>query len=152
MAEGVPADTETVTDDVPEISPDEALYRRCVPGWFRQRDNRPSVNDFMPRAWVSEERPGDIDGLSVTRRLLTTLEQAATCPITGRKFHVAQIMVEFVESLDLSVESRPVAHDRGHSIIPELNSLDRRYQDGEVWMQERAKQLRDNAEIVFVST
>ncbi len=150
MAEGVPADT--VTDDVPEISLDEPLYRRCVPGWFRKRDNKPSVRDFMPRPWKSEERPGDVDGLSVTRPLLTTLVQAATCPITGRKYHVARIMVEFVLSLDLSVESRPVPHDRGHSIIPELNSLDRRYEDGEVWMQERAKQLRDNAEIVFIST
>ena len=106
----------------------------------------------MPRPWISEDRPGDVDGLSVTRPLLTTLEQAATCPVTGRKYHVAQIMVEFVGSLDLSVESRPVAHDRGHSIIPELNSRDRRNQEREVWMQERAKQLRDNARMVFLVT
>ncbi len=150
MAEGVPADT--VTDNVPDISPDESLYRRCVPGWFRHRDNMPSINDFMPRPWISEEQSGDKDGLSVTRPILTTLQQAATCPITGSKFHVAQIKVGLVESLDLSVESKPVEHDRGHSIIPELNSLDRRYEDAEIWMKERAKQLRDNAEIVFIST
>jgi hypothetical protein len=151
MAEGVPADADTVPD-VPDISPDEALYRRCLPGWYSPKAKRPSISDFMPRSWVSEDRPGDVDGLSVTRPRLTPVEDAATCPRTGKNFHVAEITVELVTALDLSVEPRPLPHDRGHSIIPELNSLDQRDPVREMWMKERAMQLQDNARMVFMAS
>jgi len=145
MAEGVPADTETAPDDVPDISPDESLYRRCVPGFQARGVNRPSIRDFRPR-------PIDVDGLSVTRPRLTSLEQAATCPNTGKKYHVAEITVELLTRLDLSAQKWPLSHDRGHAVIPELNSRNRGDPEREVWMEERAKQLVDNARMVFSAT
>ena len=46
---------------------------------------------------------------------------------------------------------RPLAHDQGHALIPELNSLDQRDPDRGVWMEEKAKQLQDNARMVFLA-
>ena len=152
MADGVPADTEMAPEDVPDISPDESLYRRCVPGWRAPGVKRPSVRDFRPRRWESNEQPGDVDGLSVTRPRLANLEKVKTCPKTGKKFHVAEITVELVTSLDLTVEKRPLVRNHGHALIPELNSLDQRDPAREVWMEERAKRLMNNALMVFLAS
>ena len=104
----------------------------------------------MPRAWVSKDRPGDTDGLSVTRAKFTTPRDASICPIHGTKYHVAKLTVQFVQGLELSVKKKPLHLDPGHAIIPELNSLDRQDPDKETWMKEKAKQLRDHATMVLI--
>lgn len=138
--------------DVPAMSPDESIYRRCLRGWFSLKKGMPSIRDFMPRAWESEKRKGDVDGLSVDRAHLTGIEQAATCPWTGKKHHVAKLTLEFVESLELSVKAMPISGNRGHALIPELNSIDRRDPEREVWIKERAKRLQDSAQMVYNPT
>jgi len=106
--------------------------------------------DFLPRPWESEESPGDTDGLSVTRAKFTTPQVASICPITRKKYHVAELTVRFVQGLELSVKKKPLPHDPGHAIIPELNSLDRRDADKETRMKEKAIQLRDHATMVLI--
>lgn len=137
--------------DVPAMSPQESIYRRCLRGGFSLKKGTPNFRDFMPRAWESEERKGDVDGLSVSRARLTGIKQAAKCPRTGNEHHVAKLTLEFVESLELSVEPMPIPGNRGHAVIPELNSIDRRDADREVWIMERAKRLRDSAQMVYIA-
>ena len=137
-------------DSVPDISSDETIYRRCVTGWFKEKTRRPSIMDFMPRPWKSDDHPGDFDGLSVARSRLTEPDAVSTCPIFGTLYHVAELEVRFIQGLDLTVEKKPLPHDRAHAVIPELNSLARRDADREAWMDERAKKLRDKATMVHI--
>lgn len=138
-------------DSAPDISPDETVYRRCVTGWFKEKTRQPSIMDFMPRPWKSDERPGDSDGLSVARSILTSPAAVSMCPISGKPYHVAELEVRFIQGLDLTVEKKPLPHDRAHAIIAQLNSLDRKDVDREAWMKERAKKLRDKAIMVHIA-
>lgn len=136
------------------VDSSESVYRRCVPGWFSPNAKQPAIRDFMPRHWESDERPGDSDGLSVTRPAVSKAspEEASLCPMTGKRFHVAEVSVAFIQShpMGLTVVPDGKPHDAGHAIIPQLNSVDRREPDKETWMEERAKKLRENAKMVFV--
>lgn len=130
----------------------EWIFRRCVFDWFRHKDCLPAVKNFMPRAWVSDQLRGDVDGLSVTRPAITndTPERASCCPFSGKHFHVAKLLVTTIESAGLTVIADAQPHDKGHALIPELNSLDRRDPDKEAWMEERAKRLREAAQMVHI--
>jgi len=149
MASEPPSANES-TDSIPDTSPEETIYRRCARVSSSGKKRPPAISHFMPRAWVSEDRPGDTDGLSVTRSKFTTPQAASICPIHGTQYHVVELKVRFVQGLDLSVEKKPLPHDRGHAVIPELNSLDRRDTDKEIWMKEKAKQLHAHARMVLI--
>ena len=98
---------------------------------------------FMPRPWVSAEKRGDHDGISVDRAALTTISAAATRPDNGNKAHLCEFGVKDVRRLRLTVEPKQLLNSPAHSVIPELNSIDRRNQVKELWMEEQAIALRD---------
>jgi|GEM_PF-5834288 len=110
--------------EVPPISGDEYLYRRLLPGpWCRDPENTVIPQRyFMPRAWQSPQRPGDADGISVNRSLLTSLDRASRRPDTGESVPVARFAVADVHRLGLTVRPEPIAADPSHAVIPELNS------------------------------
>lgn len=136
---------------VPPVDNEERLYRRLLPSsWYKRGRESPIPQVmFMPRKWVSDERPGDPDGISVNRALLTDVETAATRPDNQKKIPVAEFGVADVTGLGLSVEPKPLNVDRSHAVIPELNSLDRRDMVKEAQMDEWAHALRENAIIVY---
>ena len=138
-------------DQVPPVQNDERLYRRLlIGGWYKSGRPRPIPQKFfMPRAWVSEERRGDYDGLSVNRAMLTDIETAATRPDTGQKVHLAEFGVSDVQQVGLTVVPKPLVNDRSHAVIPELNSNDRRDLKKEARMEEWAIALRDRAILVY---
>ncbi|MBI1374286.1 MAG: hypothetical protein GC159_16340 [Phycisphaera sp.] len=150
MAEGTGSNS-TIPASVPPVGDDERLYRRVPSEWYNPRKGTKPIPQraFMPRPWVSEDKPGDMTGLSVSRADLTTVDHAATMPHNGKKAHLAEFGVSDVVELQLTVKTDPLADDLGHSLIPELNSLDRRDPDKEARMEEWAIALRDSATIVY---
>ncbi len=115
----------------------------------------------MPRPWVSVERPGDTDGLSVDLASLTDVETAATRPDNGKKAILLAIEVSKVYRIEVSKVHRewltvkpapvlpPLPPNPAHAVIPELNSIDGQDPEYEIRMQEWAIKLRDGSRIVY---
>jgi hypothetical protein len=132
---------------VPPVQKDERLYRRLLlGGWYKTgRPNPIPVKFFMPRPWISEDRKGDSDGLSVSRASLTSAASAAIRPDKGIKCPLAEFGVQDVHRLGLTVVAKPNVTDLGHALIPELNSISQRDPAKETLMKEWAMTLRNNS-------
>jgi hypothetical protein len=140
------------SEEVPPLAANEDLYRRLlIGGWYKAGKPVPiPQKQFMPRAWKSDDKPGDHDGLSVNRALLITAEKAAVRPDTGEKVPLAGFTVADVVHVGLTVIATPTRADRSHATIPELNSLDRRDPNKEMQMETWALALRDRARLIHV--
>jgi hypothetical protein len=136
------------------VGEQERLYRRIPQAWYQPgKTKKIPQKAFMPRPWVSEDKPGDFDGLSVDRAALTNIDTAATMPQSGKKVHLCEFGMKDVLRLKLTVKSKPwLPNNPAHSVIPELNSLDLRDPAKEVIMQEQAIALRDSAVLVYEAT
>ncbi|MBV8781242.1 MAG: hypothetical protein JO353_07580 [Phycisphaerae bacterium] len=145
-----PRTIEDIDSSVPPVTAGEKLYRRLLLGaWFKP--GRPSPipqRFFMPRPWVSEDRRGDYDGISVNRAALIDLETAARRPDNGEKAHVAEFAVSDAVDLGMTVQPQPLATDRSHAVIPELNSIDLRDVQKAVKIDEWAIALRNKATLI----
>ncbi len=139
--------------EVPPVSSAERLFRRIL-NWKKGRDPNVKIPQrfFMPRPWVSAQKPGDSSGLSVSRAMLTRLEDIAKPPKAGDQTHVAQLGVADVRAIELTVVPDPGPTDIGHSLIPELNSISRLDPEQEQKMDEWAMFLRDRASLVDLSS
>ncbi len=97
----------------PAIPRDEYLYRR-IP-----------LNRYQPR--MSSELPGhafnpstgDINGLSVSRASLTTIEEVARGR-GDRLQHVCRVKAGAFQDLELEVVPDPLPNDPGHCLIPAI--------------------------------
>lgn len=147
------SETQHEHEDVPPIDAGERLYRRLLLGWYKHGKPDPIPQKaFMPRPWVSEDRPGDYDGLSVNRACLTNIETAATRPDNGQKVNLVEFGVADLHEFGLSIVPKPLKADKSHAVIPELNSLDHREPAKLAIMEERAFALRKRAVLVFAAT
>ena len=120
------------------------IYRRFPADWWHSSSSKKPLPQrvFRPRPWRSVENPGDSDGISVSDSRLTTAVQASICPRTNRSRSVVSVSIEEVVRLNLTLKLSPEDHDPGHSLIPELNSLDARdNRRAEVWIEETALAL-----------
>lgn len=140
-------------EETPSLGQTRLLYRRVPQGWYN-----PGVSHcipqtaFKPRRWKSDEDSGDKDGLSVNRADLISAEGASKSAYSGKISHVAEITVEAVLILDLSVVPKPEDVDPSHAIVPELNSLDYRDAQKRKRIEECALALSASARIVFEAT
>lgn len=131
----------------------ELIYRRILTAWFQPgKTKKIPQRSFMPRPWESEDRPGDTDGLSVSRRNLTPIEIAATRPDNGTKMHVAEFSAATAFSLSLNIEPKISHAHIGEAVIPKMNSLDLRDDRIAKQIEEWAIALRDSAHIVYTSS
>jgi hypothetical protein len=135
---------------VPPIGIGETLYHRVPPAWYQPgKTKRIPQRAFMPRPWQSEDKPGDVDGLSVNRASFISVEDAAVQPHNKKKAHLVQFNVADVYKLRLTVAPKPTSTDPSHAVIPELNSLDMRDPAKKAKMDEWAITLRDGATLIF---
>lgn len=91
----------------PDISSSEEVYRRLAPqAWFKGGKKK------LPRPVPSKyftPRPKDIDGISLNRTALISLEDARTDPKSDQRYLVALLNVSGIQTLGLSV--RPDTKD-----------------------------------------
>lgn len=105
---------------------EEPIYRRYS-GWSQKGSSRPvPPRYFRPRKWRSDDAPGDADGLSVSQGSISEPADVSKCPVTGFNFSVAAVFRRVFGELGLSIQPQPTEHDRGHALVPEMNSLDYR--------------------------
>ncbi len=131
--------------EVPPISDDELVYRRLLrAGWYRNQEHpKIPLKFFMPRPWVTVEKPGDVDGLSVNRASLISEFDASKRSDTGERLPMARFAVAEVYRIGLTVRPAPSLDDLSHAVIPELNSLDQRDSEKATQMEEWALALRN---------
>ena len=150
MSTSITPDTCDAGDRTPPISESETLYRRLLPeGWYRkQADPVIPQKYFMPRSWRSEDRPGDVDGISVNRACLIDQIAASRRRDTGERVPLAQFTVSNVHRIGLTVQPDRLPQDKSHAVIPELNSIDRRDPEKERKMEEWALALRNCSQLI----
>lgn len=134
------------------VSVDELLYRRFATQWWSSAKTNPKqlpVSFFKPRAWKSEDNPGDIDGVSVSRAGISSIEVASTSPRSGKRMCLAQFPARAALDRGLDIVPDSTEQDPGHALIPQLNSLAQRDRAGAAVITEHATALRDAAEICW---
>ena len=122
---------------------DEMILRRIPVHKWPADDDDPDMSSFLPRRPI-KSKPGDrgdVDGLSVSREIITGLE-AASKGADDKMRHVAGIEYKHFEPLEISVTSNAQSHDPGHCLVTELNITD--YLDNKekkTWIKGVAAQL-----------
>jgi len=126
------------------------LLRRILRGWFHPgKTKRIPQRAFKPREWVSSDRPGDLDGLSVFRKKIASIEAAATRPDNGEKQHVAVFPAKIVFDLGLNINPKPDPAEAGEALILELKSSPPGTDHDLVQIEEWAIAIRDSASIIY---
>jgi hypothetical protein len=129
------------------------IYRRFPSDWWHSsKTKRPLPQRvFRPRPWQDEEKPGDTDGLSISRAWISSVETASTCPFTSRQLGLASVATATLEHLELTIKPQPTEHDGGHALVPELNSIQGKEPNYQLWIEEKAIALRNAATVVLES-
>jgi len=139
------------TSQDPTSSEPRLVYRRFPSEWWHSSKTRKPLPQrvFRPRPWKSDDKPGDTDGLSISRAWISSVEVASTCPFTSRQLSLASVAAATVTDLELSIEPKPTDHDVGHALIPELNSISGQDSDYQRWIDEQAFALRNAATVIL---
>ena len=109
-----------VPPEIPAVAPDEALLRRVPPHWYPDPEapRKPQWLAFKP---TTEDK----DGLSLGRRcLVVSIDEFSYTPDRTKRRSVAQILLAQVRSRGLTVEPKPLPHDRAHAVVPQMNVRD----------------------------
>lgn len=106
------------------VADDEIIYRRIPEskGWYDAKINEVSADAFGPN------REYDVEGISVSRAKLTTLENAATPPTPrpGKSFFVAFLNAGELRNCGIQIEPDPLPNDPSHAILPQLTTGNRK--------------------------
>lgn len=106
------------------VGSNESIYRRILKAWYHPgKTKRIPQRAFVPRPWVSEEKQGDSDGLSVNRACLVEAEEASKRPDNGDPQHLASFEASVAFDLGLSITPKESPIQQGESVIPEMNSI-----------------------------
>lgn len=146
--------TEPSLTPLAAISDRETLLRRVPPSYYPNKEvpNKPAIDAFLPRRWVSSQDPGDSTGLSVDREWFTTIDSASRHPDTGKPQNVARTSVEQIGTVGLSAIANERPSNRSHTLIPELNSLDyKNNKEKKAWIKTTARKIAmELCEMAFI--
>lgn len=126
------------------LSPDEILYRRIAKntGWYDperhdpKRGTRPSMDAFLPNK-------GDVDGLSLTRALCKSPEEAAEGR-EGNWYYVAQLRVGDLLELGLKPEVDKPDRDPSHVLVRQMSYAALKDKEQKIAVKAAANKMADN--------
>lgn len=118
------------------IEDDEILYRRIPERWFN--GNEVEDQAFLPH------RENDVDGLSLTRAKYSTPEEALGAGRPGKRYYIAVLRADDLRKKGLRIQPNPLEGNRGHCILPDIVSTNRKTDETRTMARSLALDLDPN--------